>query len=103
MLFELHNPKIDDLKAVFAQGFNAQTANYYLINKFVVQKFNQYIVLNVKGYRFWNCIQIDFEKFEAKYFDKMIAIYRQLLKTIIIHINTRLIITLVLIELAIQL
>ena len=56
MLFELHNPKIDDLKAVFAQGFNAQTANYYLINKFVVQKFNQYIVLNVKGYRFWNCI-----------------------------------------------
>lgn len=48
--------------------FNVQIADHDLINKFIIHRFNQYVVLNAKDC-LWNYIQIDFGKFEVKHFD----------------------------------
>lgn len=65
----LHNPKTTNLEVFFAQRFNIQIADHDLINKFVIQKLNQYTALNANDYQLWNCIEMNFEKFEAKYFN----------------------------------
>ena len=69
VLSKSRDPKNIDLKTLFVQGFNIETADHDLINKFVIHRFNQYAALNAKNYRLWDFIQIDFEKFEAKHFD----------------------------------
>ncbi|MCJ1346234.1 hypothetical protein MMC31_004449 [Peltigera leucophlebia] len=39
--------------------------------EFVIHRFNQYAALNAEDYRLWNCIQMDFRKFEAEHFDEL--------------------------------
>lgn len=68
-----HNSKITNLKTLFAQGFNIKTVDYNLINKFVIYRLNQYPALNAKDYYLWNCIQMNFKKFEAKHFDNIVS------------------------------
>lgn len=36
----LHNPTIANLKTLFTQRFKIQTADYDLLNKYVIHKFN---------------------------------------------------------------
>ena len=50
ILSKSHNLKTVDLKVFFSQGFHIQKADYDLINQFVIHKFSQYIVLNIKDY-----------------------------------------------------
>lgn len=71
VLSDLHDPETTDLKALFAQGLTVETADHDLINKFVIQRFNQHRALNAEDWSLWDCIQIDFEKFEAKHFDQV--------------------------------
>ena len=66
-----YNQEVANLRILFAQGFNIQTADHDLLNKLVIDRFNQYKALNTKDYNFWNCIQIHFEKWKAKYFNKV--------------------------------
>ena len=66
-----HDPETAYLKILFAQGFNIQTADHDLLNKFVIHRFNQYAALDAEDYGLWDLIQMDFEKFEAKHFDEL--------------------------------
>ena len=64
-----HNLKVHDFNALFELSFNIQKADYNLLNKYVIYKVNQYQAINIEDYSLWESIQIDFMKFEAKYFD----------------------------------
>ena len=64
-----HNNKITNLKAFFVHNFNIQITNIDLLNKWITHRFNIYTAINIKDYKLWACIQIDFKKFEAKYFN----------------------------------
>ena len=64
-----YDNKIANLKALFVYGFNIKTANPDLFNKWVTHKFNICTTTIIKDYELWACNQIDFNKFEAKYFD----------------------------------
>lgn len=66
----LYIPEVNNQKILFYPRFDIQTADYDLLNKYVIYKFNQYIAINIEDYSFWNFIQIDFTKFEVKYFNK---------------------------------
>lgn len=71
IISKLHDSETVNLKALFAQRFNVEITDHDLINKFVLHRFNQYVALNTKDYRLWDCIQIDFEKFEVRHLDKL--------------------------------
>lgn len=64
----LYDPKVYDFKILFGLSFNSQEVHYNLLNKYVIYKINQYQIINIKNYSFWESIQIDFVKFEVKYF-----------------------------------
>ena len=66
----LHNPKAVDLKVLFANGLNIETFDHDILNKYAIHRFNQYADANAEEYSLWDCIQVDFEKFEAKHFNK---------------------------------
>lgn len=46
----LYNYKIINLKILFTQEFNIQTANNNPLSEFVIHKFNQYPALYTKDY-----------------------------------------------------
>lgn len=52
----LHDYNATNLEILFAQGFNIQTAEYDLLNKFVIHMFNQYRALNAKDWSLWDWI-----------------------------------------------
>ena len=66
-----HDNEAADYKAFFAHGFDIQRVDTDLLNKWVTHWFNICIAANVEDYKLWVCIQIDFKKFEAKYFDML--------------------------------
>ena len=59
-----------DLKALFADGINVQTADSNTIQTYVQHRFQQYADLNIEDWHLWNAIQIDFEGFKEKHFNK---------------------------------
>lgn len=63
--------KTTNLKALFTHGFDIQTTDADLLNKWVTYKFNICAVTNVEDYELWIYIQIDFQKFEAKHFNML--------------------------------
>lgn len=63
---QLHNHDIANLKTLFAKGFDLQTTKFDIINKYTIYKFNLYADNNNKDYNLWECIQVDFKKFEAQ-------------------------------------
>lgn len=65
----LHDPKAD-LKILFNNSIEIERTDYDILSKYIIWKFNQYAAVNTKDYSFWDCIQVDFEKFETIYFDK---------------------------------
>ncbi len=66
-----HDPETADLKVLFANGIDLQTADRDLLNKYTIHRFNEYAAANHEDYGLWDCIQIDFEKFEARHFDDL--------------------------------
>ena len=66
-----HNNETANLKALFVHGFNIETADPYLLDKWVTHRFNICAATNVEDYELWAYIQIDFKKFEAKHFDML--------------------------------
>ena len=66
-----HDYEAADLKILFAQGFDFQTTDHDMINKYAIHKFNLYAAANDEDYNLWDCIQVDFEKFEARHFDEL--------------------------------
>ncbi len=66
-----HDPEIVDLEILFANGMDIQTADHDNLNKYTIHRFNQYAAANAEDYGLWDCIQVDFEKFEAKHFDEL--------------------------------
>lgn len=67
----MYNPEVYNFKTLFGPNLNIWEADYNLLNKFVIHKFIQYQVINIKDYSLWKSIQIDFVKFEVKHFDKL--------------------------------
>ena len=67
----LHNLEVNNLNILFSPNFDIQTADFDLFNKYVIYKFNQYVVGNIKDYSLWDSIQMDFANFEAKRFDEL--------------------------------
>lgn len=65
----LYNPKAN-LKIFFDNNIDSEMTNYNILNICIIQKFNQYATANVKDYSLQNYIQVSFNKFEAKHFDK---------------------------------
>ena len=66
-----HNYETADFKAIITHGFNVQTTDYDMINKYIIHKLNQYTAANTENFSLWTCIQVDFEKFEAQHFVKL--------------------------------
>ncbi len=66
-----HNQEATNLRILFVQGSDVQTADHDLLNMLVIHRFNQYRALNAEHYSLWSCIQIDFEKWEAKHFNEL--------------------------------
>ena len=64
-----HDPEVVNLKILFANGMDIKTADYDILNKYVIHKFNQYAAANAKNFNLWDYIQVDFKMFEAKHFD----------------------------------
>ena len=49
----LHNQEVINLKTFVAQGFDFQTTNYDMINKYTIYNFNhKYAKMNIKNYCF---------------------------------------------------
>lgn len=46
----LHDSKVYNFKIFFGPNFDIQEAYYNLLNKYVIYKFNQYKVMNIKNY-----------------------------------------------------
>lgn len=67
----LQNSKVSNLKIIFKFSFNVQKVDYNLFNKYVIYQVNQYKAMNIEHYSLYKFIQIDFVKFEVKYFDKL--------------------------------
>lgn len=67
---ESYKPKTNNIKAFFVQEFNIITIGYDLINKFIIYKFYQYAAANVEDFSLWNCIQVNFEKYEIRHLDE---------------------------------
>ena len=65
-----HDSKAN-LKIFFDNNIEIEITNHDILNKYIIQKFNQYAAVNAKDYSLWDCIQVDFRKFEAKHFDKL--------------------------------
>ena len=65
-----HDPEAVDLKVLFANGLNIETSDHDILNKYAIHRFNQYAAAIAEDYSLWDCIQVDFEKFEAKHFDE---------------------------------
>ena len=43
-----------------------------MINQYIIYKFNhEYVDINIEDYYFQNYIQLDFAKFEVRYFDEL--------------------------------
>ena len=59
-----------NLRSLFAQGFDFPMTNHDIINKYAIHKINQYTTADTKDFSLWNGIQVYFEKFEAKHFNK---------------------------------
>lgn len=66
-----NNNKVTNLKIFFIYNFNIQIENLDLLNKWVIYKFNICIATNVKDYKLWAYIQMNFKKFKIKYFDML--------------------------------
>ena len=70
-----HGPSQDyeaaNLKRFFAQGFDIQTADHDMLNKWVIHSLNEYATLNTEDFDLWASIRMDFGKFEAKHFDEL--------------------------------
>ncbi len=64
-----HDNEAADLKALFAHGFDIQTVDPDLLDKWVTHRFNICAATNVEDYELWICIRTGFKKFEVKYFD----------------------------------
>ena len=64
-----HDPEAD-LKILFDNSIEIETTDHDILNKYAIQKFNQYAAANAEDYSLWDCNQVDFEKFEAKHFDR---------------------------------
>lgn len=67
----IHNTKTTNLEVLFAQRSNIKTADNDLINKCIIHRFNHYKAFNTPDWSLQYYIQIDFEKFEVKYFDQI--------------------------------
>ena len=46
----LHNLEINNLTIFFGPNFDVQIADFDLLNKYVIYKFNQYTVGNIEDY-----------------------------------------------------
>ena len=57
-----HDYEAADLKAFFAHGFDFQTTDQEMINKYAIHEFNLYAAANDEDFNLWVCIQVDFEK-----------------------------------------
>ena len=66
-----HDNEAANLKAFFAHGFDIQTADPNLLDKWVTYRFNICAATKVEDYELWISIQINFKKFEAKHFDML--------------------------------
>lgn len=66
----LHNFEPNDLKIYFDNNIDFKTTDYDIINKYMIYKFNLYIVINNKDYNLQDCIKVNFKKVKVKYFDK---------------------------------
>ena len=68
-----HIPSYDyeagNLYAFFTHGFDLQTTDHNIINKYIIYIFNLYTAANDKDFNLWECILADFGKFEMQYFD----------------------------------
>ena len=65
-----YNYEASDLHALFAHGFDFQTTDYDMINKYAIHMFNLYAVANDEDFNLWECISANFGRFEVRYFDK---------------------------------
>lgn len=66
-----YQSKAADLKAFFAHGFDIETADPDLLDKWVSYRFTICAATNVEDYELWACIRMDFKKFKAKHFDML--------------------------------
>lgn len=64
-----HSNRAANFKAFFVHGFIILTADFDLLNKWVIHRFNIYVARNIKDYKLWACIKTNFKKFKAKYFN----------------------------------
>ncbi len=64
-----YNNEVTYLKVFFAHGFDIQTIDPNLLNKWVIHRFNICAATNVEDYELWICIRTDFKKFETKHFN----------------------------------
>ena len=66
----LQDRKTANLTISLDNSINIETTDHDILNKYAIYKFNQYTAINAKDYGLWNYIQVDFKKFEGKYFDQ---------------------------------
>ena len=50
-----YNPEAD-LKILFDNSIEIETTDHDILNKYAIQKFNQYAAANAKDYSLWDCI-----------------------------------------------
>ena len=65
-----HDYEAGDLHALFAHGFDFQTTDHDMINKYAIHMFNLYAAANDEDFNLWECISTNFGKFEVRHFDK---------------------------------
>lgn len=58
-----------DLKSLFRNGIDLQTADNTLIQQYVRYRFQQYASQNIVDYRLWDAMSVDFEKFTKDHLD----------------------------------
>ena len=52
----LHNLEVNDSNILFVWNFDIQTADFDSLNKYVIYKFDQYTIRNIKDYSLWDFI-----------------------------------------------
>lgn len=77
----LYDQKVYDLKIFFCLCFDIQTILYYdLLNKYVIYKFNQYTIKNIKDYSFGDFIQINLANFEINDFNEFDNVISEIIR-----------------------
>ena len=66
-----HGSDATDLEALFANGFDPQTANQITTQRYVTYMCQRYADQNIEDYSLWNAIQIDFGDFMEEKFNKL--------------------------------